>query len=147
VVAAVHVFTGTAQAQFDYYDTEETAEPFSIHAGAGFLSGDTDSSAVPIVGLQYEAPFSVDRSSNDNYITIGADYYSINTRTAGTVSIVPLLLGYEKYGIIGGYRVFVQVAAGTRWSSATIPELEIDKDFQFGWAVGLGVNITRSFLA
>lgn len=146
VLGAVLALAANVQAQYGtYYDTGQTRRPFNIHAGAAFLTGKTNTSTTPIVGVEYEFPLLIDRQSNDEFFTLDTDYMAIDTLTNGTVSVVPLLAGYRAYGIIGSYRGYFEISAGIRWASNNIPELQINDGAQFGWGLTAGINLTRSF--
>lgn len=134
---------GVAHAQYDYYELGPDQTRWNIHAGVGFLSGDTRDDVTWVVGLEYEIPVG-DVTRPDNYVTFGADYISIDTLTTGTESVIPILLGYRKYGQIGNSRAYFGVGIGTLWASDNIPELRIDDGFDFGWDVNAGFEFTNA---
>lgn len=143
-VLATFGLVGAAQAQYYGYDTDVSRPTWNIHAGIGFLSGETDDDTTWLVGIEHESPLGAD-GRTDSFLTLGVDYIPIDTLTTGTEQIVPVLVGYRRYGQLGGHRVFFGVAAGTRWASEDIPELEIEDGFEFEWGLNTGINFTEEF--
>lgn len=147
LLAAILALTTTAHAQYydSYYETEKDSKPFSVHLGAGFLSGNTQADTVFIGGFDYQIPLTVSNTNNNNYFVMGVDYMPIGTFNNGTVSVIPIQLSVRSYGVMGGYRGYFQAGAGIRVASDDIPELRISSGAQFEWNAAIGVNITRSF--
>jgi hypothetical protein len=134
--------SGVGWAQYDDADNQQGTDRWSFHAGAGWLSGNIEETSTWIVGAELESSIGGIGSTNTDCITLSADYYPIKTDTEGNKAIVPLLIGYRKYGVIGGYKAYFGLGAGGRYSSARIPELRIGKGVRFGWQLNTGVMLT-----
>ncbi|MBI2844382.1 MAG: hypothetical protein HYX78_13370 [Armatimonadetes bacterium] len=143
-IAALLAVTA-AQAQFDYYDVYDQPSRWNIHAGIGFLSGDIDEDTTWVVGVEHERPLGGEVDRTDSFLTLGVDWMPIDTNTTGTESVVPILIGYRRYTALGARRVYFGIAAGTRWASEDIPELDIKDGFEFEWGLNTGINFTPEF--
>jgi len=146
---AAFAFTGAAPAQYDYYRSDEAAKTWSVHAGAAFFRNRPalkDRTNL-IVGVEGERPVGAAGAGSEGRVTLSADYIPLRTVAEGTVSIVPVLIGYKAYTPMGGYRAFFGASIGTRWAGDDVPALRIRKGFRFGWGGGAGVNISPDLLA
>jgi hypothetical protein len=152
VLFAVLVFPAVVRAQLGGYyggtSGDYGAGPggssWNIHAGAAFLSGHAKDDTTYTVGVQWETPDD-DREYSSGYMTLGIDAIRIRTLAGDNEEVIPLLIGYKKYAPLGGStRAFVNISAGARYATDDIPELRIDKHFDFGWAVKIGADISKS---
>ncbi len=149
LTAGLLIFTASAQAQYGYYGFDENvARPeWNIHAGIGFFNGEAKNDTTGIVGIEHESPLSNEYLGQNSFFTLGADWYPVDTNSGDSESVVPLLIGYRKYGIFGGTNLYFGAAVGARWASGDIPELRIKDGFQFEWDVNVGVDITDAWFA
>lgn len=149
LAAAVLLMSSTAQSQdpawgdYNYTDSVFESPGLSLHGGGAFLTGNTRDSNTYIVGLDYQTVF--DESVEPaGFLTFEADVMPVQTLTTGTEQVVPIMIGYRQYKPFAGTRLFFQVAGGTRYSTNSIPELKIKKNFDFGWAARVGAELTKS---
>jgi hypothetical protein len=142
LIAGTLLTAGAAQGQYGYYTTGPEERAWDIHAGIGWLTGETGDDTTWIAGLTYQWPIG---DPGRDYLTFGVDYYPVDTLTTGTESVVPMLLGYRRYGQMAAYRVYFGAGIGARWASEDIPELQIDEDFEFEWGLNAGINFTPDF--
>ncbi|MEN6521930.1 MAG: hypothetical protein ABFD46_12370 [Armatimonadota bacterium] len=148
-VLACLFIAGSAGAQYEYYgeDYDIYNPRWSVHAGFVWLSGDIEDDTSWLIGLDYESPVGAQyRDTVNDYFTVSFDYIPISTNTTGDESIIPLLIGFRKYGIIPPIKVYFGIGIGTRWASEDIPELQIDDGFDFAWSASIGFNFTPDFL-
>ncbi len=126
------------------YGTPETMDlGYSISIGAAIATGENVSdptTAIVTVGW-YGAAGS--EFGSDAAIGLTVDWTLIDNGDTD-VHLVPVLLNYKRYGIIGSYRVFVNFGVGVIAASDDIPDRQIDDGANFGWTGGAGVDLSNN---
>lgn len=138
VTIAAALISSAASAQL-YIDPWSKKSSLDVRVGVAFLSGDTEDDTTYIVGIQHQSKLG-DPVTSDQFLTFGVDWIPISTLTEGTVDTIPALIGYKKYGVVWSTRAYTHIAAGVRWSSDEITELEIEDGFNFAWSIAIGIE-------
>jgi len=134
---------GWASAQ--YPTPEKLGSNYTLSLGAAFPVSENmpDKQASVAVGLSWYGP--ADWELGDNVVLgLSADWIPVERIDGKSVNIVPLLFNYKQYGIIGSWRVFVNLGLGVIGASDNIPVMKIDNGAQFGWTAGAGFDISNS---
>ena len=126
------------------YGTPETMDMgYSIAIGAAIATGeDVSETTTPIVSIGWYGAAGDEFGSN-SAIGLTADWTLIDNGDKD-VHLVPVLINYKQYGIIGGYRVFVNFGVGVLAASDDIPDRKIDDGANFGWRGGMGVDLSNT---
>lgn len=147
LLTAVLVATlgGAAHAQFP--TPEDLNYNYAINAGVLFpINNNVNMDNSFIVGVSWYGAADND-FGNNAALGLSGDWTVIERNDGENVNLVPLMLNYRQYGIIGGYRVFVNLGIGVIAATDDIPEMKIDDGTNFGWTGGLGVDLNNQVFA
>jgi hypothetical protein len=142
VVPAVVAPAGALHAQFP--TAESMGLNYSITAGVAFLANrNMPNTTLPMIGLAWY-DVAGDELGASAVIGVTADWTQIKRYDGKTVQYLPVMLNYRQYGIIGGYRVFVNLGAGVLAATDSISDMNIKNGATFGWTGGMGVDLTNN---
>ena len=134
-----------AQAQLYRYPTpEEFGLNYEIHAGAVFpINGDVNTTTSFLVGISWYDELGQEFGDGST-LGLSGDWTTIERFDGTNVSLVPVMVNYKRYGLIGNYRVFGLLGIGIIATTDDIPEMQMKSGANFGWNGGLGVDIDNN---
>jgi len=136
------IMASPASAQFP--TPEQGDLSYTFYAGAAFpLNGHTNTKSMADIGLSWYGPAGSvfgDMSS----LGLSVDWIPFERNDGTAVNIVPFLLNYKQYGVIGNYRVSVNLGVGFLATTDCIPEMQLSSGANFGWTGGLGFDISNT---
>ncbi|MGI6296439.1 MAG: hypothetical protein ACOX3G_10145 [Armatimonadota bacterium] len=141
-LALVIVSSGHA---YDGFPTpEDMGLGYTFTGGVALMvNGDMSNNASPTFGVAWYGP--LDETAGDMAaLGLSADWIGLKRNDGKKVSLVPVFLNYKRSGLIGQYRVFVNLGLGIQVASDDVPVMKLDDGISFAWTGGLGFDITNS---
>lgn len=141
------LIVGVSHAYDGMPSPEDMGLGYNITAGAAFsVTGNTDNTTSPILGVAWYGP--LDPTGGDMAaLGLSADWIGIKRNDGEKISLIPILLNYKRSGLVGQYRVFVNLGLGIQVATDDIPEMRLDDGASFAWTGGIGIDITNNVFA
>lgn len=140
-VVIIFALGSAVHAQFP--TPEDLGYEYSINAGVAFpINSDVNFDNTFIVGVSWYGAADND-FGNNAALGLSGDWTIVERFDGENVNLIPMMINYRQYGVIGGYRVFVNLGIGVIVATDDIPEMEIDDGANFGWTGGLGLDINN----
>jgi hypothetical protein len=124
---------------------------YAIRAGVMFPQGSTQSNTLFSAGVEIFGPMSAMNASTSGGLTLSADYVPVKTSDGAggtkTVSLIPVLLGWEGHSTVGqsGSTVDLGLGVGVYWATDTIPDMNITNTVNFAYGASIGYHFTPSW--
>lgn len=139
----------SAQTENVFPTPEQADMSYTIYGGAAFpISGNTNTESMPDLGITWYGPAGPGFGDMAS-LGLSVDWIPFERNDGENVNIVPFLVNYKQYGVIGNYRVSVNFGIGFLATTDEIPEMKLSSGANFGWTGGLGFDISNNvtFLA
>lgn len=131
-----------ARAQFQ--TPEQLGFSYAVTAGAMIpVNKNANLDVSPTVGVSWYGEAGSDFGDGAAF-GLSGDWTIIKRDDGKSVNVVPVLINYKRYGIIGAYRVFVNMGIGIIAATDSINAISINKGASFGWTGGLGFDISNN---
>lgn len=130
------------------YDAMPTPEDmglyYSITAGAAFsVNSNVKNGSRPTVGFSWFGPAEAAFGDMAAF-GLSGDWVGLKTNDDRNVNLGFLTVNYKVSAVMSGYRVFVVMGLGIRYSTDSVPEMRIGQGTQFGWDGGIGIDFTNN---
>ncbi len=144
IAALTLVIVSSGHAYGSMPTPEDMGLGYTFTGGVALLvNGDMSNNASPTFGVGWYG--ALDESAGDMAaLGLSADWIGLKRNDGKKVSLVPVFLNYKRSGILGQYRVFVNLGVGIQVASDDVPVMKLDDGISFAWTGGLGFDITNN---